>query len=333
MKVLITGGSGYIGHTIAFALADGGHHPVILDELPAPRGNVFDYYHGDIADTTLLSDIVLSNPDLKIVIHCAAKIDVVESIVKPELYYLNNFSKPLAMINHLLSLGVDKLILSSTASLYNSTTADCFDEQTTPNPTSPYAWSKYFLERALSHMSIAKDLRYVIFRYFNPIGSDKETRTGFRGNNTSSLLNTLIQCANSRTSFLINGLDWDTRDGSTIRDFVDVHDLAVAHVKAAELIIDQRLDIPLNSYGLPVINLGSESGVSIKEFVAAFRQVMAQDLVVDSTKRRPGDIIGGYASSALAQELLGWQASTPLETSVLNSIKWATKFNCTETAK
>lgn len=328
MKVLITGGAGYIGHHIAFALADAGHRPIILDELPAPKGNVFDYHQGDIADTLVLSGIVASHPDLQLVIHCAAKIEVEESVLKPDLYYLNNFSKPLAMINHLMTLGVYKLIVSSTASLYSGETADCFDEQTEPNPTSPYAWSKYFLERALADISKAKDLRCVIFRYFNPIGSDKELRTGFRGTNTSSLLNTLIQCANCRTPFQINGIDWDTRDGTTIRDFVDVHDLAVAHVKAAELVVEQGGDVPLNRYGVPVINLGSDSGVTIKEFVAAFKQIMAGDLVVESAKRRPGDIIGGYASSALARELLGWHASTPLQTSLLNSINWAAKSAC-----
>lgn len=332
MKVLITGGAGYIGHHIAFALADAGHHPVILDELPAPRGNVFDYHQGDIADISLLSEIVVSHPGLNLVIHCAAKIEVEESILKPELYYLNNFSKPLAMIYHLMDLGVNKLIVSSTASLYNGETADCFDEQTAPNPTSPYAWSKYFLERALSDMSKVRDLRCVIFRYFNPIGSDKKSRTGFRGNNASSLLNTLIQCANSKTSFQINGIDWNTRDGSTIRDFVDVHDLADAHVKAAELVAEQGGDVPLNRYGLPVINLGSERGVTIKEFVSAFKQVIAGDLVVESVRRRPGDIIGGYASSALAREYLGWHASTPLQTSLFNSINWAAKSTCTKSA-
>lgn len=326
MKALITGGAGYIGNTIAFALADAGHHPVILDEQPESNSETnkdFDYYQGDIADNALLTKIINDHPDLSLVIHCAAKIDVAESMTNPELYYNNNFSKSIAMINHLSDLGVSKLILSGTASLYNSEAAYSFDENFAPNPTSPYARSKFFLELALNDLSKVGDFQLVIFRYFNPIGSDHKLRTGFRGSNKSSLLNSLIQCVALDRPFQINGDDWNTRDGSTIRDFVDVCDLANAHVLAAEALDRNCLSVPLNEFGLPVINLGSEQGVTVKEFVAAFQNTTASELIVEIADRRSGDIIGGYASSGLARELLGWEPATPLRTSVSNSIRWA----------
>ncbi|WPO46650.1 NAD-dependent epimerase/dehydratase family protein [Pseudomonas sp. S1Bt23] len=248
MKILVTGGAGYIGNTIAFALKDAGHHPVILDEQLIQADNTiaaFDYYQGDIADKALLTRIIQTHPEIGLVIHCAAKIDVAESTLKPDLYYSNNFSKSIEMANHLIDLGVNKLILSGTASLYNSESAYSFDENSAPNPTSPYARSKYFLELALNDISRARDFQFFIFRYFNPIGSDKELRTGFRGANKSSLLNSLIQCTNLDRPFQINGVDWDTRDGSTIRDFVDVRDLADAHVLAAEAFGKDTLAVPL----------------------------------------------------------------------------------------
>ncbi|EJN29382.1 UDP-glucose 4-epimerase [Pseudomonas sp. GM78] len=332
MKILITGGAGYIGNTIAFALADAGYHPIILDEQPIESCKPytpFDYYQGDIADKALLTEIASAHPNIALVIHCSAKIDVAESTLNPDIYYDNNFSKSIVMIDHLIDLGINKLILSGTASLYSSDVAYSFDENTTPNPTSPYARSKYFLEYALSDISKARDFHFAIFRYFNPIGSDHKLRTGFRGSNKSSLLNSLIQCATVNKPFQINGVDWDTRDGSTVRDFVDVRDLADAHVLAAEIFSKHNSPAPLNRFGLPIINLGSEQGVTVKEFVSAFTKATRSDLVVEVVGRRPGDIIGGYASSRIARELLGWTPSISLETSILNSIRWASKLSST----
>ncbi|NCE84255.1 UDP-glucose 4-epimerase GalE [Pseudomonas sp. Q1] len=326
MKILITGGAGYIGSTICLALADAGHQPVILDEQALPANetyNKFSYYQGDIADKHLLTQIIGAHPDLSLVIHCAAKIDVAESISHPSIYYENNFSKSISMVSHLLDLGVKKLILSGTAALYSADNAHSFDEHAPPTPMSPYARSKYFLELALKDISNTKDFQFLIFRYFNPIGSDHTFRTGFRGSNKSSLLNSLIQCATLRQPFQINGTDWNTRDGSTVRDFVDVADLAAAHVLAALAFDNNSLAVPLNQFEMPVINLGSQRGVTVQEFVSAFMSATKSDLVVNRAERRPGDIVGGYASSRLARELLGWAPSTSLQTSILNSIRWA----------
>lgn len=326
MNILITGGAGYIGNTIAYALADAGHQAILLDEQPAPASaQPFSYYQGDIADKVLLNRIVASHPAISLVIHCAAKIDVAESTLKPGLYYANNFSKAIEMVNHLLDLGINKLILSGTASLYNAEGAYCFDEQWPTNPTSPYARSKSFLELALKDLSSARDLQLLIFRYFNPIGSDHQLRSGFSGANKSSLLNSLISAVDNHQGITINGNDWPTRDGSTIRDFVDVRDLADAHVLASEALGDKRLLVPLNDFALPVINLGSQQGVTVKEFVAAFAQATHKQLHIELGVRRPGDIIGGYASSQLAQNVLGWRASTTLQNSIINSLKWAAR--------
>lgn len=327
MKILVTGGAGYIGSTICLALVDAGHHPVVLDEQPRLAEKTYNessYYQGDISDKQLLTRIVKAHPDISLVIHCAAKIDVAESISQPDTYYENNFSKSVSMVSHLLDLGVNKLILSGTAALYSADNAHSFDEHAPPVPMSPYARSKYFLELALKDISNAGNLQFLIFRYFNPIGSDHTFRTGFRSENKSSLLNTLIQCAISRQPFQINGTDWNTRDGSTVRDFVDVADLAAAHVLAASAFDNNSLSVPLNQFGMPVINLGSERGVTVEEFVSTFMSATKSELVVNRVGRRPGDIVGGYASSKLARELLGWTPSTPLQTSILNSIRWAT---------
>ena len=293
MKALISGGAGYIGSTIASALEDDNIQPVILDSLvTGKREFVRDriFYHGDIADTVLLNRIFQEHDDIYCCIHCAALIVIPESVRE---------DSPL--------------------------TANC-----------PYARTKIMMEQILEDFCSAYPLRGVSLRYFNPIGADPEMRSGPYIEKPTHLLGNLVETYTGRREvFELNGVDWPTRDGSALRDFVHVWDLARAHVLAV-----RRFDTLFESRAVPdslegrndgdqkgqggyaVINLGSEQGVTVREFVMAFESVVGSEIPKRETPPRPGDAVGAYASSERAGELLGWKAEKDMMTGIRDALEW-----------
>ena len=238
MRVLVTGGAGYIGSTIANALNDTGHQAVILDSLITgqktfTKGHPF--FEGDIADRALLERIFMEYPDIACTIHCAAIIVVPESVAQPYRYYRENVVKSLELFKHLEELGYPKAVFSSSASVYDAVPGFKVTEASPLKPSSPYARTKYMMEMVLEDLSHATLLRGIALRYFNPIGADPKLRSGVHVRQPSHVMGKLVDTALGKIpEFQITGVDWPTRDGSGIRDYIHVWDLAMAHVKAVE---------------------------------------------------------------------------------------------------
>ncbi len=322
MKVLVTGGAGYIGSTICSALEDSGHTPVILDSLITgcerfTQGRAF--YNGDIADTTILAQIFSAHPEIICTIHCAALISVPESVALPYDYYHNNVAKSLALFRTLAQHGCSHVVFSSSASVYDDPADFIVTEASPLNPRSPYARTKYMMELVLQDFCAAYELRGIALRYFNPIGADPQMRSGSYVANPAHVLGKIMSVAAGKEPvFNITGTYWPTRDGSGIRDYIHVWDLARAHVLAVERL--EQLFLGGEKYR--VINLGTGRGVTVKELVHAFESVTQQPLNAVETPARPGDIAGAYANADTAAELLGWHAELPIERGIADALQW-----------
>jgi UDP-glucose 4-epimerase len=326
MKALITGGAGYIGSTIASYMVDNGHTPVLLDSLVKGReeftgGRIF--YKGDIGNTELLMRIVSEHPDIACTVHCAALIVVPESVSDPYLYYRENVAKPLEMMKALVDLGSKDFIFSSSASIYQPEGDFQVDESSPTGAKSPYGYTKIALEHVFEDFCRAYGMRCISLRYFNPIGGDPNYRSGPYDPNPSHLLGNLVEVAGGRKPTMeINGVDWPTRDGTAIRDYIHIWDLARAHTLALERFENVMADEPS---GYSVINLGSEKGVTVKEFVNAFEEVAGKTLKKVETPPRPGDAVGAYASSARAKELLRWKPELSIQEGIRDALAWDEK--------
>jgi UDP-glucose 4-epimerase len=323
VKVLVTGGAGYIGSTTAKALEAAGHTPVVLDSLlTGPRAFVRNriFYEGDVADRALLRRVVEEHPDIACTIHMAARIVVPESVEQPYAYYRDNVAKSLEMFDELVRLGRPRVVFSSSASLYATVEGFEVDEQAPLDPPSPYARTKRVMEMALQDLAVATDLRAVILRYFNPIGADPDLESGVYAREPSHVLGQLVMAAQGLTeSFTITGTDHPTRDGTGLRDYIHVWDLARAHVAAVE-----RFDEAVASEGAPstVINLGTGQGVTVRELVSAFEKVYGRSVPVQEGPPRPGDAVGAFANVDKARERLGWTASLGIEDGIASALAW-----------
>ncbi len=326
MKILITGGAGYIGSTIASALEDSGHTPVILDSLVTGRiefthGRAF--YQGDIADRDLVRQVFSEHPDIYAVIHCAALIVVPESTVKPYEYYRENVGKSLELFNTLREVGSKRLVFSSSASIYDVVPGFMVTEAAPLNPTSPYARTKFMMEMILRDFCAAYGSRGIALRYFNPIGADPQMRSGLQLETPSHALGRLVNVQLGRLpEFTITGTDYPTRDGTGIRDYIHVWDLARAHVRAVE-----DFDAAFEKAGSPadnylVINLGTGRGVTVRELVTAFEKVTGQPIHNSDGPRRPGDTAGSFCSADTAKKLLNWSAELSIEQGISDALQW-----------
>ena len=323
MKVLITGGAGYIGSTVATALEEAGHVPVILDNLYKGRREFIGdrtFYQADIADRQALSKVVADHPDLEATIHCAARIIVPESVAQPYEYYRDNVAKSLELFDELTQLGKPRVVFSSSASVYAESETFEVDEHAPLDPPSPYARTKQVMEMALTDIAAATDLRAVILRYFNPIGADPEFRSGIYDKLPSHVLGRMVAAAEGDIdAFEITGVNHPTRDGTGIRDYIHVWDLAKAHVAAVE-----QFDAALEAEDTPstIINLGAGDGVTVRELLAAFQRVFGTQVPTREAPPRPGDAIGAYANADKAYRLLGWRTESSLDAAIASALEW-----------
>ncbi len=325
MKILLTGGAGYIGSTVATALIAKGHIPVLLDSLvTGPRVFTKDriFYEGDIADRALLEKIFSEHPDISHTIHFAARIIVPESVSEPYLYYIENVYKSIELFKNLADLGCSRVVFSSSAAVYGSVSGEV-TEDVALDPQSPYANTKYMMEMALADMTAAMDLKAIALRYFNPIGSDPDLVTGVHVPHPSHVLGKMVDTAIGKLpQFQITGTDWPTRDGSGIRDYIDVWDLANAHVSAVEE-FDAALAETKSDF--EVINIGTGNGVTVKELVAAFERAWGSEINKVDAPPRPGDIEGAYANADKAKQLLKWQAERTIDDGIQTALAWTEK--------
>ncbi|MER5409419.1 UDP-glucose 4-epimerase GalE [Streptomyces sp. NPDC002769] len=321
MKVLISGGAGYIGSTVASACLDAGITPVILDSLVTGRREFTEgraFYRGDIEDGVLVDRIFAEHPEIEAVVHCAALIVVPDSVGDPLGYYQANVGKSLDFVGHLIRNDCQKMIFSSSGSIYLPGDDFSVDEESGIAPQSPYARTKAVCEGMFADIAATQPIRVLSLRYFNPIGADPELRTGLQLRRPSHALGKLIEAHDGGVPFEITGTDWPTRDGSGIRDYVHVWDLATAHVAAL-----QRFESALADARSSVINLGTGTGTTVTELVSSFNSVVTPPVAVVEADPRPGDVAGAFTRSDRAKRLLGWEPQFSIAEGIRDSLRWA----------
>lgn len=321
MKVLITGGAGFIGSTVASACEDAGITPVILDSLVTGQrrlGLGRHFYEGDIADGAVLDEIFSAHPAITLVVHCAALIVVPESALDPVRYYEANVAKSLELVRHLLRHGCSRLLFSSTGAFYQPGPDGGVNEDSPIVPESPYARTKAVCEGMFADIAVGTPLRVVSLRYFNPIGADPKLRTGLPTRYPTHALGKLIEAHEKGEPFQVTGTDYATRDGSGIRDYVHVWDLAAAHVSALT-----AFDAILGDATSIAINLGTGTGTTVRELVAAFNSVVDEPVTTIDAPRRPGDVIGAFTRSDRAKQLLDWEPRYSIAEGIADSLRWS----------
>ncbi len=280
------------------------------------------FYEGDIADKALLREIFKEQGDISSVIHLAAFISVPESVSYPHMYYKNNVSKGIQFFANLEEIGCKNIIFSSSASVYGNSKDIRVTENHPIAPESPYAKTKAMTERILRDYSIAYGMNVISLRYFNPIGADPEFRTGAFLENPSHILGILLNTLKSENKQMtITGVDWPTRDGSGIRDYIHIWDLAAAHVNAVLKIAGTQKE----EGSFEVVNIGRGDGVTVRELVAAFEKAVGEKLDVKEGPPRDGDVAGAFAVCDKANEFLGWRAEFTIEQAIRDALIWEDK--------
>ena len=322
MKVLVTGGAGYIGSAICSMLIDNGHTPIILDNLSVGRREFVDgriFYEGDIADSAVIKKIKTEHPEIESCVHCAALIIVPESVTSPYEYYTENVAKSVELFKILNENSISKVLFSSSASIYDDVDNFVVDESSPLNPRSPYARTKYMMEMVLNDFCTAYNMQGISLRYFNPIGNDPKLRSGLYQKESTHVLGKLLHTVeNEGASFTVTGTNWPTRDGSGIRDYIHLWDLASAHM-AALLSFDSIFN---SEAGYEAINIGRGDGVTVIELLRAFENVYGKKLNVEYAGSRQGDVAGCYTNAKKAKKMLNWQAQYTIEDAIDSALKW-----------
>ncbi len=327
MKILLTGGAGYIGSHTYIELVNAGHEPVIVDNfynaskivlkrLEAITGKTVKCYEADVCDAEALDKIFAEN-SFDAVIHFAGYKAVGESVAKPLEYYRNNLDSTLTLCECMKTHGVKRLVFSSSATVYGVTDKMPLVETMPTGCTNPYGWTKYMIEQILRDVAVANpDWSVALLRYFNPIGAHE---SGTIGEDPVGIPNNLMpyitQVASGiRSELRVFGNDYPTHDGTGVRDYIHVVDLAQGHVKACEYL--------MNSTGCEAYNLGTGTGYSVLDIVNTFEKVNKIKIPYVITDRRPGDIATCYADASRAKEKLNWQAKKTLEDMCRDSWRW-----------
>ena len=328
MNVLVTGGAGYIGSHTCVELLNCGYGVVVIDNLcnSNPKslervqeltGKTLKFYEGDVRDAELLKKIFAEN-EIDCVIHFAGLKAVGESVSMPWKYYDNNLNSTLVLTKVMEEVGMKKIIFSSSATVYSGDNEmPLREESRTGNCTNPYGWTKYMTEQILSGMAHAdKEWGIVLLRYFNPIGAHASGRIGEDPRGIpNNLMPYITQVAIGRRDHLsVYGNDYDTPDGTGVRDYIHVVDLARGHVAAVKYVTAND--------GCEVFNLGTGTGYSVLDMVHTFREVNQVALPYVIAPRRPGDIAVCYADPAKSAELLGWKAEKNLADMCWDSWNW-----------
>ncbi|MEO0670530.1 MAG: UDP-glucose 4-epimerase GalE [Pseudomonadota bacterium] len=319
MSILVTGGAGYIGSHMTLALRDAGFDVVVLDNLSTgfawavPR-NV-PLVEGDIGDMALVARII-GDHRVSAIIHFAGSIVVPDSVADPLGYYENNTVKSRALMAAAVEGGVPHFIFSSTAAVYGMPETNPVAEDAPLRPMSPYGTSKLMTELMLADTAAAHDFNYVALRYFNVAGADPQGRTGQSTPAATHLIKVACETAlGKRAGMSVFGTDYPTHDGTCIRDYIHVSDLANAHLKALEY---------LRAGGTSdVFNCGYSHGYSVRDVIAAVKRASGVDFAVEDVPRRPGDPAAIVAASTKIRETLGWEPEhADLDGIVAQALAW-----------
>ncbi len=325
VPVLVTGGAGYIGAHAVLALRDAGHPVAVIDNLvtgfrfAVPDGVPF--YEGDIEDADLLKRI-FAEQGTRAVMHFAGSVVVPESVSNPLKYYHNNTAKSRALIAAVVEAGVPHFIFSSTAATYGTPEVSPVTEDTPQRPINPYGMSKLMTEAMLSDVAAAHALNYCVLRYFNVAGADPQGRTGQSTAGATHLIKVAVEAAlGKRASVGVFGSDFDTPDGTGVRDYIHVSDLAAAHVLALQaLIADPGESLTLNC--------GYGRGFSVLEVLDAVDRVTNRKIVREMQGRRPGDPAALISDNSRIKATLPWvPCYDDLDTIVTHALAWERKLD------
>ena len=303
MRIFVIGGAGYIGSHVVRCLLDAGHTVGVYDNLSSgTKENLFPearFIHGDILDAASLAGAMKTGWDAAV--HLAALKAAGESMLYPEKYSQGNITGTLNILNAMCDAGIQCLCFSSSAAVYGEPEKIPLDETHPLNPENYYGFTKQEIERFLAWYDRLKGLRFAALRYFNAAGYDPAGRVRGKERDPANLLPILMEtAAGTRPLLKIFGDDYPTRDGTCIRDYVHVSDLAEAHLLALSYIREKDASL--------TVNLGSEQGISVTEMLEAARRITGKPIPAEVTGRRPGDPASLTASAAKARELLGWKA-------------------------
>ena len=321
MKVLVVGGAGYIGSHMVKMLLSVGHEVVTLDNLSSGHRDAVlggEFIEGDLADINCLNQVFADhNPDA--VMHFASYIQVGESVRKPDIYYRNNVTNTLNLLDTMLKFDVKKFIFSSTAAVFGEPDYVPIDEAHPNRPLNPYGRSKLMIEQVLADYSKAFDFRSVCLRYFNAAGADPEGQLGERHDPETHLIPLILQAASGRRdSIQVFGRDYDTPDGTCIRDYIHIADLCSAHLAALGYLVSGGKS--------DHFNLGNGAGFSVQEVLDAVNRVSGKTVKVIDGPRREGDPARLVADSKRARSVLNWKPIfTDLDTIVKHAWEWELK--------
>lgn len=321
MRVLVVGGAGYIGSHMVKMLLGAGHEVVTLDNLSSGHRDAVlggTFIEGDLADTECLNR-VFEQHQPEAVMHFASYIQVGESVRKPDIYYRNNVTNTLNLLEVMLRFEVKKFIFSSTAAVFGEPDYVPIDEAHPTRPLNPYGRSKWMIEQVLADYDKAFDLRSVCLRYFNAAGADPQGQLGERHDPETHLIPLILQAASGRREHIqVFGRDYDTPDGTCIRDYIHIVDLCSAHLAALEY---------LNQGGSSDrFNLGNGSGFSVQQVIDAVQEVSGKQVTIINGPRREGDPARLVADATRAKNILSWHPSfTELETIVSHAWQWELK--------
>ncbi|HEM4067594.1 TPA: UDP-glucose 4-epimerase GalE [Streptococcus suis] len=330
MSILVTGGAGYIGSHTVIELLNLGKEVVIVDNLSNSSILVLDrietitgkrptFYELDVADKEALRQ-VFENENIEAAIHFAGYKAVGESVAKPIMYYENNIMSTLALVEVMAEFGVKKIVFSSSATVYGLNNPSPLVETMPTSATNPYGYTKVMLEQILRDVEVAdKEWSIALLRYFNPIGAHE---SGLIGEEPAGIPNNLMPfiaqvAVGKRPELSVFGNDYDTVDGTGVRDYIHVIDLALGHIKALEKIS--------TTAGVHTYNLGSGQGTSVLELVQAFEKVNGVPVPYKIVDRRPGDVATCYANADKALEELDWKTEKTIEDMCRDTWNWQSK--------
>jgi len=320
-EILVAGGAGYVGSHTVMELIRAGHTPIVVDNLSTGhKKSVLDstFYNCDLGDVPGLIKI-FSKHNIDAVIHFGANCYVGESVVNPHKYFKNNVGNTLGLLEAMLETNIKKIILSSTAATYGNPLRNPIEENHPQVPCNPYGLSKLFMEQIIDTYEKAYGIKHIYLRYFNAAGADPETRIGEDHYPETHIIPLLLQVAlGIKKQFTIFGTDYDTKDGTCIRDYIHVMDLASAHIKAMD-----HLDKEKHS---DVFNLGSSVGYSVQEIIEKVERITGKKIPTELSTRRDGDPSVLISSSEKAKNILGWQPQYNMDEIIESAWNWHKKY-------
>lgn len=302
MNILLTGGAGYIGSHTSLLLIDKGHEVTIVDNLTSGNSKLVpkkaNFINSDISDEKKIRDL-LKKEKFDLIMHFAGLVKVEESLLHPERYKLNNVDKAKTFIKACMECGLNKIIFSSSAGVYGNTPSmEKLNESSELMPTNPYSKTKYEFEKYLLNLSKEKKIKCIILRYFNVAGADEKKRSGLVAKKSNNLIKSICEVAtNKRSNIVINGNDYDTQDGTPVRDFIHVTDLAEMHTIAAE---------NLDKKNSEIYNCGYGEGYSVKQVVLEMEKILNRSLNKKIGRRREGDIPYSVADTTKFKKEFDW---------------------------